>query len=101
MPSPALGLLPPASSGTRFVIFNRGLTTVIANAHTAPRKCFMGSKTPAVVFQTGAELLNCVQHKVTGDINQTTGASPQGADPVTLKLTAPGFAFGPCNHSSR
>lgn len=65
MPSPALGLLPAASSGIRFVIFKMVLTIIIANAYTVLCKCLICSKTPAIICKSEAKVFNCIQYKVT------------------------------------
>lgn len=72
--SPALGLLPAAR---RFVILQVGLMIIIASTYRVLCKCFIRSKTAAIILKCGAEILNCTEYKVTRDADQMTRASPQ------------------------
>lgn len=104
MPSPALGILPAASSGIRFVIFKMGLTIIIANAYIVLCKCLIYSKTPAIICKSESKYsvaYNTKSHMLRCDVNQRTGASQQGTDSIIFKLTPSGFILGPCNNHLR
>lgn len=74
MLSPALGLLPAAS---RFVIFQVGLVIIIASTSRVLGKCFICSKTAAIILKCGAKVFNCLQCKVTCGANQMPRARQQ------------------------
>ena len=70
MLSPALGLLPATS---RFVIFQVGLTIIIASTYRVPCECFICSKTAVIILKRGAEVFNCMEYRVTWGADQKTG----------------------------